>query len=253
MKILLVLQARVNSKRYKAKIFKEFGSQTLVEYIQKRFLLLTNYIDHFVLAIPYNESKYFEDKIINPFKIIEGPEYNLLQRFYIAFSKYNPDIIIRATSDNPYFSIFHIKQGLKLYKKFKYDYLYAKNLPLGTQVEIIKREAFIKCYKESFKNYHFEHVTPYIYENPDLFNILKIDYPEYSEIKDLRLTFDEKKDYILLKKIGEITNYSLNVDLKTIKEIYTKNKKLFEINKNVKQKSYFEVEKDEDSIYHRIW
>jgi|YNPMSStandDraft_2_1061718.scaffolds.fasta_scaffold00012_55 spore coat polysaccharide biosynthesis protein SpsF len=270
-KISIIIQARINSKRFKAKVLQTFGPYNIIEFIQNRFLLLENdenilgdikrYFDfNFILAIPYEESKYFFPYLSRGFNIVEGDHYNVLQRFYDAFVQFEGDYIIRATGDNPYFSLINIKDSLKIileslnqldiknnnkfnlkdYKKI--DYIIKKGIPLGTGVEIISKEAFLTAYNCSTKDYEFEHVTPYIYENSNLFNIFYKEFEEFEEIKNLRLTFDHEEDFEVINYIGKSTNYDLKIDLYDIKNLYLKNKIPFNKNVDIKQKSYKEIE-----------
>lgn len=259
-KISIIIQARINSKRFKAKVLQKFGPYNVIEFIQKRFLLLLDddifeknlkdtFSFNFILAIPYDESRYFFPYLQKGFNIVEGDHYNVLQRFYDAFIQYEGDYLIRATGDNLYFSLESIIDSLnmiyyseKFNKYGKIDYIIKRGIPLGTGVEFISKDAFYKAYNCSDKEYQLEHVTPFIYENTNLFNIVYKDYNIYENIKNLRLTFDEKEDFEVIDFIGKETNYNLKIDLKEISEIYSKNKKIFEKNLKVVQKSYKETE-----------
>ncbi|MCX8058026.1 MAG: hypothetical protein N3A58_01255 [Spirochaetes bacterium] len=259
-KISIIIQARINSKRFKAKVLKNFGPYNIIEFIQKRFLLLENdnlyknnlnehFKFNFILAIPYDESRYFYPYLQKGFNIVEGEHFNVLQRFYDAFSQFEGDYLIRATGDNPYFSLLSILDSLeiiynseKLNKYGRIDYIVKNGLPLGTGVEFISKEAFYKAYNCSDKEYQFEHVTPYIYENPHLFNIFYKDLNQFYNIKNLRLTFDEKEDFEVINFIGEKTNFSLFTDLIEIEDIFNENPEIFKINHNIKQKSFKDTE-----------
>jgi len=258
-KIKIIIQARVNSKRYKAKVLSDFGPYKIISYIQKRFLQLNetgkykNLFDfEFILAVPNTESVYFTPYLSNEFTLVEGSEFNVLQRFYDAASPFDCDYIVRATADNPFFSLEIIQKNLDLILRNqreyasgeadRIDYIKRTSLPLGTQVEFISKEAFIKAYILSEKEYHFEHVTPFIYENPDIFSIYEENETEYKNIADLRLTFDHDEDYAVINFIGEFFHYSLSLDLRDLLKLNKTQGKPLRMNNLIRQKSYKETE-----------
>ncbi len=251
MNTCLILQARSKSKRYPNKVFENFGNMTFIQYVQKRFLTFKN-IDKFVLAVPLNEIELFQDYVEEGFELRGGSEYNVLERYYEIVDEFQPDLIIRATGDNPFVSSKLVEETINLYKKYKFDYYIEEGYPLGTHPEFISYEGFMTSYLESSKPYHFEHVTPYIYENPKYFDIVKktTNY-DMHQISHLRLTFDEKQDYQVLNNIASIFNYKINITLTDIMQKYKSNKRIFEQNLNIKQKEYKQVDENANSNYNR--
>ncbi len=246
----LILQARLKSTRFPQKVLKKLGKDEIVIFLQKRLSSLSNLIKFNILAVPKTEEDIFKKYCIDCFYLSSGSEENVLSRFADSFYKYESDYLIRVTCDNPFTSLIVLKENIEILNEILNkneklpDYFIRENLPLGTQTEIIKKEAFWNNFNNANKSYHFEHVTPYIYENPDRFLILKKPFIGYEDISKLRLTIDTKKDYLVVKNI--ITHFNEKnkslyfIDIDDIKNLYYENKKEFEINLNEIQKNYKE-------------
>ena len=97
-------------------------------------------------------------------------------------------------------------------KNKKYDYLsntINQTYPVGMNIEIFTLTALKKAYLNYTKDYESEHVTPYIFMNPELFNIGQEHLSEnYSNI---RITVDFEEDFIVIKKILEIMYTKINI------------------------------------------
>ncbi len=249
-KFTLILQARLKSTRLKEKVLKKIGQDEIVKFIQKRLITLSNLIDNFILAVPENEINIFSKLLISGFKLEGGSEKNVLERFAIIYNKFDADYLIRATCDNPFTSLIVLKDNIEYLNSINKthgklpDYFVRENLPLGTQTEFIKKEAFWENYQNASKSYHFEHVSPYIYENENKFYILRKPFNYFNKISNLRLTVDTEKDYIVVQNIinnfNDIDKPYYLIDIDDIEKIYLKNKELLELNIDVIQKNYKE-------------
>ena len=58
-KIICIVQARLNSERFKNKILKKVSGKTLIEILLKQ-LSFSKYIDKVVVAIPKTDKKLFK-------------------------------------------------------------------------------------------------------------------------------------------------------------------------------------------------
>ena len=164
---------------------------------------------------------------------------NVLDRIYNAVHGLSIDYIVRITADNPFIDVFYGSYALQLAIEKDSDVLAFCDLPTGIAVEIIKKEALEIAYKEASKNYHFEHVTPYLWENPDRF---KIDYLRTgfkSPFKNLRLTVDTIEDLSLARLIYTNLYKGKIFDLNNIITLLRKNPYFVTINSNIEQKMIY--------------
>lgn len=245
MKIDVIIQARMTSTRLPGKVLMELQHKTMLEHIVNR-LRLSHYINDIIIATTNNK----EDEPIvklakkNNFKYYQGSEENVLERYYYAAQKYGSEIIIRITSDCPLVDYEIVDKMLVIfmekYNENNVDFLSNTDVveatfPRGLDVEIFTFKALKKAFLEAEKDYQKEHVTPYIYENPDKFKlngyINEFNYSVY------RLTVDTIEDFNLVKFIYDkcyVENKYFN--LKDVIKLLKCYPEIININKHVKQK-----------------
>lgn len=243
MNVVVVIQARMGSTRLPGKVLLEINGISILEHIIRRVEQCKT-INKIIVATSENE----KDDIIKSkcsqlnVTCIRGSENNVLKRYIKALNKTDADAIIRLTADCPLIDYRIIDNMVKVFidNYDKCDYMSnfdinENTFPRGMDVEIISRKALIKTYKEASKEYELEHVTPYIYTNPDKFNLLGYSYK--SNESRYRLTLDTKDDFVLINEIyTRLSNKNKYFSLEDIIELIENEKELFYINNSVVQK-----------------
>jgi spore coat polysaccharide biosynthesis protein SpsF len=208
MNILAITQARLSSSRLPEKILKKIGEETLLEIHLKR-IKKSKLISNIVLATtnePGIEKVEAIAKKIN-INIFKGSVENVLERFYEAALPFNPDLIVRLTSDCPLIDPEIIDKIIEYAIDTNLDYVsntLDPTYPDGIDVEVFKYDALKIANIEANLNSEREHVTPYIWKNSTFFGINKFNSNciknniDYSKI---RLTVDTIEDYILIQKL----------------------------------------------------
>jgi len=209
-----VIQARSNSTRLKNKVLLPLpfnGTKTILNHIIDR-ISLCNEIKKIIIATTTN----VEDDIIEKISVADGvdifrgSENNVLERFYLAAKKFNIDIIVRLTADNPFIDPSFVTDVLYKHINMKADYTGSDGLPLGMNIEVISFGALEKAFFDAKKPYELEHVTPYIYKRIDAFKIQTVNFDVSPILSDLRFTIDYPSDYafssLIFDKIYEINN-----------------------------------------------
>ena len=173
-----------------------------------------------------------------------GSEMDVLDRFHRCAEPLGVKYLVRATADNPLVwegAIAHL--GRHVVEQGCEYIAYTRHMTLGLGIEIFTKEALARAFSEASKPHQREHVTPYIYENPDKFDCLFISPPPELE-SDFRLTVDTAEDFELMKEIykrlyksGEIIPSADAITL------LRKDAKLAAINAEVEQKSFKDSEK----------
>ncbi|MFN7013571.1 MAG: cytidylyltransferase domain-containing protein, partial [Bacteroidia bacterium] len=143
-------------------------------------------------------------------QIFRGDEYNVLKRFINCAEEFNIQNIIRICADNPFLIPTYVNQLINssLYKKLDYiSYKNIQNTPvikthIGLFAEYVRLDSLKKVNEFTNEALYQEHVTNFIYNNPDLFSIKLINLPElvYSR-NDLRFTCDTIDDFNMLQKL----------------------------------------------------
>lgn len=232
--VLAIIQARYNSTRFPGKVLKKINNTTILEILIKR-LSKSKYISKIIVACSKNEK---DKAILNICKKLginyfTGSEDDVLDRFYKAAKKFKAENIVRITGDCPLIDPKIIDDVIRNFFLNNVDYASNTNPPTfpdGFDVEIFKfstlKEAYIKARQPTER----EHVTPYIINNKK-FKKFNLKYP--TDYSSLRLTLDEKEDFILITKIIKYFKNNLNFNLKNILDFYKKRKNFFLINSHL--------------------
>ena len=191
-KVLCIVQARLTSSRLPNKVLMTLGDSglTILEHVNLR-LKQSKHIDKVVFAIPDSSlndklAEFMDEKGI---EYTRGSEDDVLDRFYQCTKGYNPEIVVRATCDNPF--VDWTLCDTLIEKLGEYDYIGCKDTPLGTSLEVFTMESLEKAYQFVTTEPEKEHVTPYIIQKMNStfipFNGLRYRLTVDEEI-DLKLT-----------------------------------------------------------------
>lgn len=243
-KIGAIVQARVNSTRLPNKVLlslpyssntsvldQVIGRAQKIEMVNEVIIATTNDKTDDAIELASNRLNV---------KCFRGDERNVLQRFFFAARQNGLDVIVRLTADNPCIDFDLINLISKLHVKEKNDYTATKSYPLGMNVEIVSFEAIKKAAIEASTSLEREHVTPYIYTNPDRFKISEKEVPKGCRYPDIRLTLDTEEDYALLCAVFDYL-YPANkfFGMEDLIDLFKKKPWLRFINKKVLQKKMF--------------
>ena len=242
MKVVRIIQARMGSTRLPGKVMLDLCGKTVLERVVERVRKVKN-IDEIVIA---TTTKKDDDIIVNKalkcnVKIFRGSEDDVLSRYYFAAKKYNADVIVRITSDCPLIDPAVTESVIDYYLKnvYKFDYVsntLERTYPRGLDTEVFSFKSLEKAFAEAILERDREHVTTYIWKNPNIFRL-----GNHKNAKDysyLRWTLDTSEDYELIKRIY---NYfcsfnNLNFRMIDVINLYKVDNELISINNMVKQK-----------------
>jgi len=223
-----IIQARTSSTRLPNKVLKPFyNDYTILDIILKKLIQEFNHYP-IILATTTNPADDILEETAKKWHInlFRGDENNVLNRFIIAAEQYQLNGIIRICSDNPFLDMEAMHKLLKEAIGLQYDYVsyrvHAKpaiKTHYGFWSEFVTISALKKISHLSTNKIHFEHVTNFIYENPDNFNIKWIEVPKYVKEEELRFTVDTLEDFKLQQKIY-LKLIQLNKDFR-MKDIFT--------------------------------
>ncbi len=199
-----IVQARMDSSRLPGKVMmKPDGKNPIVYYVIKQ-LQNCKLLDKVVIAttnLPEDDvlADFVKDMGISLFR---GSSNDVLDRYYQCAKKYSYSDIVRITSDNPLIDPTIVDLVISKYLEREFDYVtnsYPRTFPQGTETEVFSFRILENVWKNAKKPSEREHVTPYIYNNPDKFKIFNVTYPE--NLSHLRWTVDKKNDFNLVENI----------------------------------------------------
>lgn len=221
------------STRLPGKVLAQVSGVPLIEILLRR-LKKVEEIDLIVVATTINSADDILVKWLyeNNYLYFRGSENDVLDRFLQAAKKYEADIIIRVTADDPLKDPEIIQKAINIFKNIpNIDYVsntIEPTYPEGLDIEIFNVKALIRAEKESVLNSDREHVTSYIWKNPNSFRTFN--FTADIDRSNLRLTVDKLNDLTFIRKLLEISNNDFLINYKNIIEILDKNTYLSKIN-----------------------
>src|SRR3990167_4736809 len=219
-RVVAIIQARMGSSRLPGKVMAPIIGKPMLWHVVNRVKR-----SKLVYKVVVATSTRLEDKKIvefckkNGVDAFIGPEKNVLKRYYLAAKQYRADVIVRITADCPLIDPKIVEKSIRTFFKGNFDYLAIltgagslkskdKKYPDGMDCEVFSFQSLEKAYREATSNKEREHVTVYIWRNPNSFKIGKL--KSIKDYSNIRLTVDYKEDFDLIRKI--------------YKELYFKNK-----------------------------
>lgn len=239
MTVTAIIQARMGSSRLPGKVLKEVNGKPLLLHQIER-LKTCRWIDQLLIATTNDQ----QDNQIVEFcekynlAVFRGSENNVLERYYKAWEKFGGETIVRLTSDCPIIDAEIVDETIKYYLNNNFDYVsntLERTFPRGLDTEVFSVDALKVSYNSAILERDKEHVTPYIYTNPDKFKMGS--YKGQTDYSQYRWTVDTAEDFELIERllnayIGKENELNLITAVNLMKE----NPVWFEINREIEQK-----------------
>lgn len=241
MKTIIIVQARMTSTRLPGKILKTVLDKPLLEYQIER-LRRVKLANEIVIATTINETDQpvveFCERLAIPY--YRGSEEDVLARYYEAAIKNKADVVVRVTSDCPMIDpdIINSMIDYYLHNHLKYDYVsnsLKRTYPRGMDTEVFSFLALKQAFQESTAQAEREHVTPFIYLNPERYHLASIEHDQ--DYSKYRLTVDTQEDYELISHvIKRLYANNPTFSLADIVRVLEQNPEWYLINAHIEQK-----------------
>jgi spore coat polysaccharide biosynthesis protein SpsF len=209
-KLVTVIQARISSTRLPGKVLLPLAGRPLLLRLINRVQAAKHsgciVVATTISPIDDDIEKLCEDEGIHCYR---GHPEDLLDRHYQVGVKYKADAVVKIPSDVPLIDPGVIDKVLQVYLENPRAIDYASNLhpatyPDGNDVEVISMWALKKAWLEAFQSFEREHTTPFIWERPDQFRLVNVEWESglnYS--MSHRWTIDYAEDYSFIKAVFE--------------------------------------------------
>src|SRR3989344_287708 len=204
--IVCIIQARMGSTRLPGKVSKLIlGKPMLVHQIER--VKQSRFVDRVVVATTIKD----EDDIIARMaqeagvECFRGSESDVLDRYYQAAREAQADIVVRVTGDCPLSDPKVIDETIEYFLKNATDVDYASkpsNYPEGLDMEIFSFSTLERAWKEAVKPSEREHVTPYVYNHPEMFRV-RAWQSGVEDFSAMHWSVDTPEDFIFVTKIFE--------------------------------------------------
>jgi spore coat polysaccharide biosynthesis protein SpsF len=231
-RIVAIIQARMGSKRLPGKVLARIGNSSLLTILIHR-LKQSGYLDSIVVA---TTTKKNDDAIVElahreNVRWHRGSDQDVLGRYCETAKRFNADVIVRVTADNPLTDPELMDRLIESHLRERADYTCCPDAPLGTAVEIIDYPALNNTNSAEVTRFEREHVTAYIRLHPDSFDINVVE----SEIRDsrIRLTVDTAADLTLMNELEERIGPLESVNVNYLVQFVENNPKICKLNTHI--------------------
>lgn len=237
MKTIVIIQARFGSTRLPGKVLKPLDNVDVLTYDVERCRQIKGVIEVIVATSTLPQDDAIADWCKkHGVKYFRGSEQDVLGRYVQCAKQYEPDYVMRVTSDCPFVDYEMASEMVSLMEKSKKDIILLDGeLPRGLAVEIISFEALLKIHEIGQEPRHREHVTYYAYEFPEQFEAVTYKVPENRNAPELRITLDTEEDYALIQAVANHFQNPLVSSAKVIRFL-KENPEIAKLNEHIEQK-----------------
>lgn len=237
--LVAIVQARAGSSRLPGKVLMQLGARSVLGWVVDR-VRAARRLDKVAIAIPVGpgDDALHEHALSLGVGVVRGDEADVLGRYLLAAERFGATDIVRITSDCPLFDPEILDRMIERYRAERPDYLSnalpTRKLPRGLDAEIFTAAALARADREARAPHQREHVTPYFYENADLFRLAGFD-PGF-DAADLRWTLDTPEDHALISRLFALLADRPDFRTRDVLALYERNPELRRINAGVRQK-----------------
>jgi glutamate-1-semialdehyde 2,1-aminomutase/spore coat polysaccharide biosynthesis protein SpsF len=243
--IAVIIQARMGSTRFPGKTLVEIAGEPMLGHVVDRATLIRG-VDEVIVATTENPA---DDAIVHfatgkGLQVHRGSEDDVLDRFYKTTKCFNISVIIRVTPDCP---LLDPKVSGCILDRFlqangNLDYVCntePRTFPDGLDTEVFSIDALERAWHEARLPSEREHVTPYMWKNPDKFRIANICYKR--DLSAMRWTVDEPSDLEFVRAIfARVGMKNRSFAMEEILELLESEPHLIEINKGkIRNEGYY--------------
>ncbi len=214
MRTIAIIQARMGSTRLPGKVLSDIVGKTMLQRVIER-VAAAEAVDKVVVATTTaSEDDILVERLKNEAAcdVFRGSIDDVLSRFFECAKLHRAEIVVRVTADDPLKDPQIIDKAISLLNADQnLDYCsntIEPSYPEGLDIEVMRFSALERAHVEAQLASEREHVTPYIWKHPDLFNVLN--FKSDRDLRDWRWTVDKPEDIEFMQRIfEEFRNYPL--------------------------------------------
>ncbi len=205
LKRVATVEARMNSSRLPGKILKDILGKPSLERLVER-VRRAKLVDEVVVATTVSS----EDDVVEAWarragvSIFRGSEEDVLLRVLQAATAYRADIIVELTGDCPLLDSGLIDEAIGYYLEHDYDYVSnnkERSYPRGWDTQVFSRKLLEEVNGLTNDAADHEHVSLYIYEHPERYQLATLHAPQALHAPEWRLCVDTPEDFQVIETI----------------------------------------------------
>lgn len=235
MRVVAIIQARMGSSRFPGKVLAKIDNRPLLEILISR-VKMSEFIDKIVVA---TTTEVADDVLcdwlnVNGVEYFRGSEGDVLDRFWRCAKLFSADIIVRITADDPLKDPGVIDDIVDVIQRSdSIDYVsntLKPSYPEGLDVEVFRFLALDTAYCDATLESEREHVTPYIWKNPEKFELHNVAMSP--NLSDWRWTVDKPEDLEFIRSLLDLADNDIFLGYRDLVEIVKRNVSIMNINAN---------------------
>jgi len=200
--VLAFLQARMGSSRLPGKVLMRIEGKSILERAILRLRAAGCVDDVAVLTTSLGADDAVAAEAVRlGARVYRGPERDVLRRFQEASEAFHPQVVIRATADNPLIDIGSIDRIVAALQSDNLEYCIESELPYGAATEACSADALARVHRLARDTRDREHVTIYIKERPEEFRVSILRAPEPLRRPQVRITVDTPEDFAFMEQL----------------------------------------------------
>lgn len=225
----------MGSTRFPGKVLEQLDDRPVLEWVVRR-AGRAELLDDLVVATSTSEGddeieRWCSEEYVPCHR---GPEEDVLARFHQVIEDRDPEIVTRLTADCPLLDPSICEEVIRTFLDCPgLDYVATGHrYPEGFGVEVVDSAALQVAHQEATESSDREHVTPFIWENPERFDVKRLNPEE--DLSHFRATLDHPVDLEVLH--GILENHPgppASLDLQAVVGILQDNNDLAERNAHI--------------------
>ena len=197
----------MTSSRLPGKVMLDAAGKPLLEHLIERLKRVPS-LDEIILATTTNAT---DDPLADLARRLDilccrGSEDDVLARVLEAAQTHDVDVIVETTGDCPLLDPGVVNRVVQVYLSNDSDYVsnsLDRGYPIGQNIAVFSTRVLEDVASLTDDPVDHEHVSLYIYKNPQRYKLLSVQAPPELTAPHLRLTVDEPADYELVKTVFE--------------------------------------------------
>jgi spore coat polysaccharide biosynthesis protein SpsF len=206
MKIAILIQARMSSKRLPGKMLMPVMGQPLIQYLIDRLAPLKNEFPIIITTSIDSTDDVLSDYCRNNnTKCYRSDLHSVYQRFVDAIEFFKLDAFVRITGDSPLIDPEIVKNVIYLYRESGADLatnVFPRSFPKGQSIEVFNAKLFCATLKKITNHSEAEHISEFYYKNSNQFKIENICHSQ--NFANFQMSVDTPEDFANFKAL--ITN-----------------------------------------------
>lgn len=194
----------MGSERFPGKVLMELGGRVVLEWVVQRLARATTLSSVVVATSTLAENDPIADLCRRrDWPLFRGSEEDVLDRYFQAAQCYPSEVVVRVTADCPLIDpalVDEVVRAVNAAPRVDYasNVLEPRTYPRGLDVEAFTVQALAEAWQLDKSGWR-EHVTPFIYRNPQRFRLRgvvnEVDLSEY------RWTIDTRADLAAVRAL----------------------------------------------------